>query len=30
MLIEYKPCSFEAELGTKIASVTSGHNVTCF
>lgn len=30
MLIEYKPGSFEAELGAKIASVTSGHNVTCF
>ncbi|PPS50509.1 hypothetical protein BWR12_13890, partial [Citrobacter braakii] len=22
--------SFEAKLGAKIASVTSGHNVTCF
>jgi hypothetical protein len=30
MLIEYKLGSFEAKLGAKIASVTSGHNVTCF
>ncbi|AUX71563.1 uncharacterized protein EpC_30500 [Erwinia pyrifoliae Ep1/96] len=30
MLIEYKPGSFRAKLGAKIASVTSGHNVTCF
>ena len=30
MLIEYKLGSLEAKLGAKIASVTSGHNVTCF
>jgi len=30
MLIEYKLGGFEANLGAKIASVTSGHNVTCF
>jgi hypothetical protein len=30
MLIEYELGSFEAKLGAKIASVTSGHNVTCF
>ena len=30
MLIEYKLGSFEAKLGAKITSVTSGHNVTCF
>ncbi|OXM23747.1 hypothetical protein CBI35_11410, partial [Pantoea sp. AV62] len=30
VLIEYKLSSFEAKLGAKIASVTSGHNVTCF
>ncbi|MBK4827238.1 hypothetical protein GJS26_03326 [Pectobacterium carotovorum subsp. carotovorum] len=30
VLIEYKLGSFEAKLGAKITSVTSGHNVTCF
>jgi len=30
MLIEYKLGSLEAKLGAKIASVTSGYNVTCF
>ncbi|SBL23447.1 virulence protein [Raoultella ornithinolytica] len=30
MLIDYKLGSLEAKLGAKIASVTSGHNVTCF
>lgn len=30
MLIEYKLGSLEAKLGAKDASVTSGHNVTCF
>ncbi|WP_064560755.1 hypothetical protein [Buttiauxella brennerae] len=30
MLIEYKLGSLEAKLRAKIASVTSGHNVTCF
>lgn len=30
MLIEYEPGSFEAKLGAKITSVTSGHNVTVF
>ena len=30
VLIEYKLGSFKSELGAKIASVTSGHNVTCF
>jgi len=30
VLIEYKLGSFEAKFGAKIASVTSGHNVTCF
>lgn len=30
MLTEYKLGSLEAKLGAKIASVTSGHNVTCF
>ena len=29
VLVEYKLGSFEAKLGAKIASVTSGHNVTC-
>ena len=28
--VEYKLGSLEAKLGAKIASVTSGHNVTCF
>jgi len=30
VLIEYKLGSLKSELGAKIASVTSGHNVTCF
>ncbi|ATM97874.1 hypothetical protein CRN75_00370 [Yersinia frederiksenii] len=30
MLIQYKLGGFEAKLEAKIASVTSGHNVTCF
>ncbi len=30
VLIEYKLGSFEAKLGAKIASVTSGNTVTCF
>jgi hypothetical protein len=30
VLIEYKLGSFEAKIGAKIASVTSGNNVTCF
>ncbi len=30
VLIEHKLGSFEAKLGAKITSVTSGHNVTCF
>jgi hypothetical protein len=30
MLIEYKLGSLEAKLGAKNASVTPGHNVTCF
>ncbi|EOS93916.1 hypothetical protein ETR_16647, partial [Erwinia tracheiphila PSU-1] len=30
VLIKNKPGSFAAKSGAKIASVTSGHNVTCF
>ena len=30
MVTEFKLGSPEAKLGAKIASVTSGHNVTCF